>query len=877
MRRLLVVCGLGAGSLALAFALVQIAGIGRPAAALPAAKDIPPEPFLVPARLPCRDIPVRYEQNKRPAQRQLARKGAAQVDGVATGSAMMAKKPKAAAGGGMPPPSVAAASKEALAPMKAAAPPPSAAPAAKAEKAAPAPSMAAAKATAAPKPAAFESKKVAKQPQPAPQRPAEPARPARPAPQDEPFPTEPTTKYLSADDSNSMASPAIARRLIRARKYVHPDYVRSYEFLNYYSFNYPAPPPGAEVALYPELRPAAKPGEYNLQIGVRALDRARAEMKPLNAVVLVDVSGSMAGESYKLAKGFVKKLVRALRPGEKISLVSANRTATKLLEGAVVGPDTAAKVDAIVDGIFPTDITNLEAGIAAAYELAGKTYGQTHSTRVIIVSDGAANAGELSKATIAKGAEDADRQGVYLAGIAVGEGFDDSLMDGVTDKGRGAYVFLDAEAEIDRLLGDRSFVAAFDVAVKDVRLKLVLPAGWKVREFHGEQMSSVASEVVPQYLSPNDQMLYHLVVATNQPADKLQAAQFEVEAEYRPIGAPATKKVGLKSKVAQMLQSDRGLRKGDAVVRYAETLKKIAYPLEANRAANTKALDEGLAYVGELYDQLKDPELREIVALMKAYRITLTEGEAAELACDKQFGSPPVVLGLRPEHVQEVIVRGPAPKQAVVPVSRLYQSNRLLPLEGHRFLALSSGPVGVLEVTGGQLSGEAWAHPSPKFLGQAPNPRPPGTMVFDLHQVALKLKAPKSARSFSFDLNYFSAEYPEYVGQQFNDTFLAILEAKSTNGGAPTNISFDPNGKPIEVNNNYFENKFHPIPNTGTGFDHDGSTGWLRTSWPIQGGESFTLTFTIHDEGDGIYTSLALLDNFRWHEQSAVGCTDPLN
>ncbi|HEY3449654.1 MAG TPA: VWA domain-containing protein [Myxococcales bacterium] len=882
MRRLLVLCGIGAGSLALAFALVQSAGIGTPSAALPAAKDVAPEPFLVPSQLPCKDIAVRYEQNKRPPQQEYAQA----AESGAAGNVPSKPQMKSKAGGGAPSKALASKSDD-VAPTEAEAPssppPPPAVAAAQApmasEKAAPEAKKAAPKpaspALAAKKEQAADKAVAANKPAPKPQqKPAEP--PPRPAPQEEPFPTEPTTKYLSADDSNSMASPAIARRLIRARKYVHPDFVRSYEFLNYYSFNFPAPQQGAEVALYPEMRPAAGKNEFNLQIGVRALDRARAEMKPLNVVVLVDVSGSMAGESYQLAKGFVKKLVRALKPGEKISLVSANRTANKLLEGAVVGPDTAAKVDAIVDGIWPTDITNLEAGIAAAYEIAGKTSGASHNSRVIIVSDGAANAGELSTSTIAKGAEDADKQGIYLAGIAVGEGFDDSLMNAVTDKGRGAYVFLDAETEIDKLLTDRAFVSAFDVAVKDVRLKLVLPPGFKVKEFHGEQMSSVASEVVPQYLSPNDQMLYHLVVATNLPQDKLQAAQFEVEAEYRPIGGQL-KKVGLKAKAAQMLQSDRGLRKGDAVVRYAETLKKIAYPLEPNRAANTKAIDEGIAYVSDLYDQLKDAELRDILALMKAYRITLTEGEAAELACDKQFDSPPVVLGLRPENVQEVVVRGPAPKQAVKAISRLYQSNRLLPLEGYRMLALATGPVGDPQTTGGQLSGEAFVHPSPKFMGQAPNPRPPGSTVFDLHQVTMKLKAPQNARSFSFDLNYFSAEYPEYVGQAFNDTFLAVLEAKSTNNGAPTNISFDPNGKPIEVNNNYFENKFHPIPNTGTGFDADGSTGWLRTSWPVKGGEIFTLTFSIHDEGDGVYTSLALLDNFQWHEQSAVGCTDPLN
>jgi len=76
------------------------------------------------------------------------------------------------------------------------------------------------------------------------------------------------------------------------------------------------------------------------------------------------------------------------------------------------------------------------------------------------------------------------------------------------------------------------------------------------------------------------------------------------------------------------------------------------------------------------------------------------------------------------------------------------------------------------------------------------------------------------------------------------------------------------------VDNNYFQNAFHPIPNTGTGFDHDGSTGWLRTSWPIEAGETFTLTFSIHDEGDGIFDSVVILDNFRFYEYPAVGTTD---
>ena len=43
------------------------------------------------------------------------------------------------------------------------------------------------------------------------------------------------------------------------------------------------------------------------------------------------------------------------------------------------------------------------------------------------------------------------------------------------------------------------------------------------------------------------------------------------------------------------------------------------------------------------------------------------------------------------------------------------------------------------------------------------------------------------------------------------------------------------------------------------------------------GGEVFTLTFSVHDEGDAIFSSTVLMDNFKFHTYPAVGMTDPLN
>jgi hypothetical protein len=371
-------------------------------------------------------------------------------------------------------------------------------------------------------------------------------------------------------------------------------------------------------------------------------------------------------------------------------------------------------------------------------------------------------------------------------------------------------------------------------------------------------------------------MIYHLQVGTDLPEAEARAAVFEFEAEFRPIpGDPA--RLALKRSVGEMLSSPRAIQKGDAVVAYAEALKQVLYPLAPNREANLKGIDAALAEIGALQEGLKDPEVGELLTSLRQYRDVADRGERWEFARDGQSEAPADALGISSNDLQGVEVRGLRPEVAVKTITQLHHSTRLRPLEGYRMLAIGSGPIGnPSPAGGGQLSSSSDRDPLPAFLGQLRS-RPDGRPVFDKHQVVLKLTAPKSARSFSFDFNYFSAEYPNYVKKNYNDTFYAILEATSTNNAQPTNISFDANNNSIEVDNNYFQNPFHPIPNTGTGFDAHGSTGWLRTCWPIQGGERFTLTFSIHDEGDGVYDSVVVLDNFQWHEDPATGTTDPLN
>ncbi len=168
-----------------------------------------------------------------------------------------------------------------------------------------------------------------------------------------------------------------------------------------------------------------------------------------------------------------------------------------------------------------------------------------------------------------------------------------------------------------------------------------------------------------------------------------------------------------------------------------------------------------------------------------------------------------------------------------------------------------------------------------------PDPTISDKSANDLALFQLRILVPTNARSFSFDFQFLTTEYPDYLGTEFNDTFWVLLNSKKFTG----NISFDKAGTPIRLNNAFFDicdpDPAHPQTQqyctkpasllTGTGYAKDcassfscagvscgGSTGWLTTTSPVEPGEIITLSFYIFDKGDGILDSSVVIDNFHW-------------
>ncbi|MBX7078107.1 MAG: VWA domain-containing protein [Nannocystaceae bacterium] len=433
--------------------------------------------------------------------------------------------------------------------------------------------------------------------------------------------TTPVELFLSPDDSNSMSSPVQAREAALSQwASVSAAPIRTWEFFNYYSFDYPAAEPASVVVTPSLVHDEGMPeGQYVLQIGISSEAITPEQRPPMNLALVLDTSGSMEGLAMDMLKASCRTIAHNLRAGDQISLVTWNTENAILLGGHTVdGPDDPMLLEAI-DSLSASGGTDLSGGLQAGYDLAGQVYDPDRINRLVLISDGGANVGVTDVDLIAAQAELSGGDGIYMVGVGVGEAgdYNDRLMDQVTDAGKGASIFIASEAEAQRIFGER-FLSSLSVAVRDVQVELDLPPGFEIVKFSGEEYSSNPSEVEPQHLAPNDAMVFHQQISTCAPALATDDAPIVVTARFEHPIAGTVQEVRVETSFGELLAADATqLRKGAAVFAYAEGLK--AYKAATDEAAQAAAVAQARAAIVTAQAALPgDADLLEMSSVLDA-------------------------------------------------------------------------------------------------------------------------------------------------------------------------------------------------------------------------------------------------------------------
>lgn len=263
----------------------------------------------------------------------------------------------------------------------------------------------------------------------------------------------------------------LAQAALETQRLPAAELIRTEEFVN--SFNYGDPAPRGDEAVSLNWEIAQHPYAHNRQIvrfSLQTQAAGRAANQPLNLNLLVDNSGSMQRPDRRaILEKSLESLQSKLTDQDQLNVVVFARQPKLIANANTVATQQAAIQDALQ--YQPQGGTNLEAGLQVAYQTAHANYNPAASNRVILMTDGAANLGDVKADVLAQQVIEQRKQGIALDAYGIGwEDYNDALLEEITRNGDGRYAFLNsvdtaAEDFAEKLAGTLR-VAAADVKVQ---------------------------------------------------------------------------------------------------------------------------------------------------------------------------------------------------------------------------------------------------------------------------------------------------------------------------------------------------------------------------------------------------------------------------
>jgi Ca-activated chloride channel family protein len=248
-----------------------------------------------------------------------------------------------------------------------------------------------------------------------------------------------------------------------------------------------------QVNLGTPVMEAGKNQKTFLKIGLKGFDLpAEYDRAPVNIAIVLDRSGSMAGEKLARAREAAIKAIGLLQSGDIVSVVTYDSVVNVVVPATKVSDKQSIyrAIRRIRDG----GRTALFAGVSKGASEVRKFLDKTRVNRVILLSDGLANIGPSTPTELGQLGASLGKEGISVTTIGLGLGYNEDLMTQLAGMSDGHHAFVQNSADLNRI-----FAAEFNTALTVVanQFNIIIRCADSIRPIRvlGRQAQIIGQEV----------------------------------------------------------------------------------------------------------------------------------------------------------------------------------------------------------------------------------------------------------------------------------------------------------------------------------------------------------------------------------------------
>lgn len=209
---------------------------------------------------------------------------------------------------------------------------------------------------------------------------------------------------------------------------------------------------------------------------------ATSTAPPLSLALVVDRSGSMKGERIAKAIEASVLALERLRDGDTITVVTFDTAAQVVVPPTRVSAATRPRIDGAIRNIRLGGDTCISCGLEEGMrQLASVAHASDHVDRMLLLSDGATNAGVRDVPGLRAMASRMLGKGVTVSTIGVDVDFDEKVMAAIASEANGRHHFVASASGLPQVFADE-FDDVLASSARDAELVVELAPGVEVAE-----------------------------------------------------------------------------------------------------------------------------------------------------------------------------------------------------------------------------------------------------------------------------------------------------------------------------------------------------------------------------------------------------------